>query len=89
MNTQTKIRKQFITDVHGRQIGVILPIEDYILVEPLLRQREQQNETVQESVEEKILQIKQAAGDPRFLADLREVMNDFKYVDAEWWERES
>jgi hypothetical protein len=37
----TTISKQFITDVHGRQIGVILPIEDYIFVEPLLRLREQ------------------------------------------------
>jgi len=84
----TTISKQFLTDVYGRQIGVILPIEDYIFVEPLLRQREQQNKTVEESVEEKILKIKQAASDPRFLADLHEVMNDFKYVDAEWWERE-
>jgi len=88
MNTTATIRKQFITDVHGRPIGVILPIEDYIFVEPLLRQRERQNQTVEEAVEEKILKIKQAAGDPRFLADLHEVMNDFKYVDAEWWERE-
>ena len=88
MKTTTTIRKQFITDVYGRQIGVILPIEDYILVESLLRQREQQNRAVQESVEGKILQIKQAASDPRFLADLQEVMNDFKYIDAEWWERE-
>jgi len=86
MNTTTTIRKQFITDMYGRPIGVILPIEDYILVEPLLRQRDQQNRAVQESAEGKILQIKQAASDPRFLADLQEVMNDFKYVDAEWWE---
>ncbi len=84
----TTISKQFITDVHGRQIGVILPIEDYIFVEPLLRQREQQSNAAQLSVEEKILKIKQAASDPRFLADLQEVMNDFKHVDAEWWERE-
>jgi hypothetical protein len=87
MNTTT-ISKQFITDSNGRQIGVILPIEDYILVEPWLRQREQQGKAFQESLEEKIDKIKQAASDPRFLADLQEVMNDFAHVDAEWWERE-
>lgn len=84
----TTISKQFITDVNGRQIGVILPIEDYVFVEPLLRQREGQSKTVPETTEEKIRLLKQAANDPRFLADLHEVMNDFKYVDAEWWERE-
>jgi len=52
MNT-TIISKQFIIDTNGRQIGVILPIEDYIFVEPLLRQREQQSNAVPESVDEK------------------------------------
>lgn len=85
----TTISKQFITDVHGRQIGVILPIEDYIFIEPLLRQREQQNpNTIQETVEEKLRKIELAANDPLFLADLQEAMDDFKHADAEWWERE-
>lgn len=38
---------------------------------------------------EKNLQIKQVANVPRLLADLYEVMTDFKYVNAEWWELSS
>lgn len=84
---QTTLSKQFITDNQGRQIGVILPMNDYLLVEPILRQQEQsKHDTSLETEEEKLRLIEQAASDPLFLADLREVMNDFKHVDAEWWE---
>jgi hypothetical protein len=90
MNTTATIRKQFIMDAQGREIGVILPIEDYIFVEPLLRQREQQNpDTIQETLEEKLRKIELAANDPLFIADLQEAMDDFKHADAEWWERET
>lgn len=87
MNTATTIRKQFITDLQGRQIGVILPIEDYILIEPILR-RHEENERDLTLEEENLRKMEQAARDPLFLADLHEVMNDFRYVDAEWWERD-
>jgi hypothetical protein len=40
-----------------------------------------------ETEEEKLRLVEQAVNDPLFLADLREVMNDFKHVDAEWWEQ--
>jgi hypothetical protein len=32
-------------------------------------------------------EMREAMQDPLFLADLDEVMEDFKYVDAEWKER--
>lgn len=86
MNTTT-ISKQFIMDNQGRQLGVILPIEDYWRVEPFLRQYEQSSrDTSSETEEEKLHLIEQAASDSLFLADLREAMNDFKHVDAEWRE---
>ncbi len=87
MNTATTIRKQFITDLQGRQIGVILPIEDYILIEPILRRHEENGRGLTLE-EENLRKMEQAARDPLFLADLYEVMNDFRYVDAEWWERD-
>ncbi len=42
-----------------------------------------------ETEKEKLRLIEQAASDLLFLADLREVMNDFKHVDAEWWEQKA
>lgn len=84
MNTST-IGSQFIMDNQGRQLGVILPIEDYLRFEPFLRRYEQSSrDASSETEEEKLRLIEQAASDPLFLADLREVMNDFKHVDAEW-----
>jgi hypothetical protein len=35
-------------------------------------------------LEEKLAEMEQAAQDKLFLADMNEIMNDFKYVDAEW-----
>jgi len=89
MNTTT-ISKHFIIDAQGRQIGVILPIDDYKLVEPILRQHEQNYRNgIKETEDEKLCQIEQAAHDPLFLADLQEVMQDFSHVDVEWWERKT
>jgi hypothetical protein len=86
--TTTTLSKQFITDAQGRQIGVILPIDDYKLVEPILRQHEQNDQSsTKETEEEKLRQIERAALDPLFLADLQEVMKDFSHIDTEWWER--
>lgn len=84
------INKQFITDKQGRQLGVILPIEDYLRVEPILQQYEQDRKDASlEAEEEELRLIEQAANDPLFLADLREAMNDFKHADAEWWEQKA
>lgn len=86
----TTINKQFITDKQGRQLGVILPIEDYLRVEPILQQYElDRKDASLEAEEEKLRLIEQAANDPLFLADLREAMNDFKHADAEWWEQKA
>ena len=33
------IKRQFITDIMGNPIGIILPLEEYALVEPILNQQ--------------------------------------------------
>ena len=77
----TILKRQFITDVSGQPIGVILPLEEYALVEEILKQHTQPlTET------EKLDQMEQAAHDPLFIADLQEVMSAFAETDAEWWE---
>jgi hypothetical protein len=87
MNTTT-LDKHFIIDAQGRQIGVILSMEEYMLVEPILQQHQQlKPSNIEKADHEKLHKIEQAANDPLFLADLREAMNDFEHVDAEWWER--
>lgn len=40
--------KQYVIDEAGNHIGVILPMADYLMIEPLLRQREQKNESPRE-----------------------------------------
>ena len=77
----TILKRQFITDVSGQPIGVILPLEEYALVEEILKQHTQ---PLAET--EKLDQMEQAAHDPLFMADLREVMSAFAETDAEWWE---
>lgn len=47
MNT-TIIQKQFVVDEKGNHIGVILPMADYFLVEPLLRRQAQKHESAKE-----------------------------------------
>lgn len=37
----TLLRKQYVTDEQGNHIAVILPMADYLTIEPLLQQREQ------------------------------------------------
>ncbi|HEX9371924.1 MAG TPA: hypothetical protein VF897_13000 [Roseiflexaceae bacterium] len=75
------LQRQFITDAEGRPIGVILPLEEFALIERTLEQR-----LSDRSVDEKIALIEQAANDPLFLADLQETMDAFAAADAEWWE---
>lgn len=76
------LQRQFISDNQGIPIGIILPLEEYRLVEPILKQHtEAKNNEI-----DKIQQMKQAVHDSRFMADLHEVMSDFAIVDSEWWE---
>ncbi len=81
MNAHT-FRQQFITDTQGNAVAVILPIEEYQRIAPLLQRKGN-------SEQEKLALLKQAAQDPLFFADLQESMNDFKQVDSEWWESET
>ncbi len=80
----TTLKRQFITDATGNPVGVILPLEEYVLVEEILEQRFPTPGEVN-----KLEQMKQAANDPLFMADLHEAMSAFAGVDAEWWERTS
>lgn len=79
--TMTVLKRQFITDAAGSPVGVILPLEEFALVEEILEQR---FPTLGEA--NKLDQMEQAAHDPLFMADLRETMSAFAEVDAEWWE---
>jgi hypothetical protein len=77
----TTLKRQFITDAEGNPIGVILPLEEYALIEQILEQR-----LSDPKMTEEIALVEQAANDPLFLADLQETMDDFTTADAEWWE---
>ena len=79
--TMTVLKRQFIADATGSPVGVILPLEEFALVEKILEQRFPASGEAN-----KIDQMKQAANDPLFVADLRETMVAFAGVDAEWWE---
>jgi len=80
--TKTALKRQFIRDTAGNPVGVILPLEEFALVEEIL---EQQSQTLIEA--DKLDQMEQAVRDPLFMADLRETMSAFAEVDAEWWEQ--
>jgi hypothetical protein len=71
--------RQFIKDTMGQPVAVILPIEEYALVRPILENRDQE-------LGGKLREMELAARDPLFLADLRETMAAFEVADAEWWE---
>jgi len=78
--TTITLKRQFITDATGQPVGVIVPLEEFAMVEALLRQQSLTGET------EKIAKMEQASQDRLFMADLRETMETFARVDAEWWE---
>ena len=80
--TTTIVKRQIIRDAEDNPIAVILPIEEFVLVEDLL---DKQSRTKDDA--EKLAKMKQAAKDPLFLADLRDTMSAFADADAEWWER--
>jgi hypothetical protein len=75
------LKRQFITDAAGNPLGVILPLEEFTLVEGTLRQR-----LPIPSTADKLAQMEQAANDALFLTDLREAMSAFVRTDAQWWE---
>ena len=79
--TVAVLKRQFIADATGSPVGVILPLEEFALVEKILEQRFPASGEAN-----KLNQMKQAAHDPLFVADLRETMVAFAGVDAEWWE---
>jgi len=77
--TTTVLKRQFITDAAGNPIGVILPLEEFALVERILEQR-----VPTPSEANKLSQMEQAANDPLFMADLHETVSAFAEADAEW-----
>ncbi len=79
--TATVLQRQWIVDAAGNPIGVILPVEEFALVETILEQRFPSLDEAH-----RIDQMEQAAQDPLFIADLQETMAAFAAVDAEWWE---
>jgi len=78
----TILQRQFINDTKGIPIGVILPLEEYRWIEPILKQLK----AVPDKNADKLKQMEQAADDTRFMTDLHEVMSDFAEVDTKWWE---
>ena len=81
--SEAVLKRQFITDSVGRPVGVILPLEQFAVVEEILEQQFPVSDDV-----EKLERMRQAAHDPHFLADLHETMSAFAEADAEWWEPE-
>lgn len=77
--SQAMLVRQYIKDATGQPVAVILPIEEYALVRPILEGSEQE-------LRDKLRAMELAAQDPLFLADLRETMSAFAFTDAEWWE---
>jgi hypothetical protein len=75
------LKRQFITDAAGNPVGVILPLEEFALVEETLKQRLPSPATA-----DKLAQMEQATNDALFMNDLREVMSAFADADAQWWE---
>ena len=76
--TATTLKRQFIRDAGGNPIGVILPIEEYVRVAPLLDER-----LIDDQDKERLEQIEYAVRDPLFLADLRETMAAYEVADAQ------
>ncbi len=73
----TTLKRQFITDASGEPIGVILPIEEYQLVEDVLSDRIGRSDEVA-----KLALMREAMSDPAFVADLEDTMHAFRFVDA-------
>ena len=72
---------QFITDAVGDPVGVILPLEEFALVEETLNQR-----LPVSGMADKLIQMEQAANDALFMNNLQETMSSFDGADAQFWE---
>jgi len=75
------LKRQYIRDSEGNPVGVILPLEEFALVEETLTQL-----LLVPSTTSKLAQIEKAVNDDLFMADLCETMNAFEQVDAQWSE---
>ena len=64
---QTTLARQFITDMQGKPIAVILPIKEYNLVKNMLEEKVQEEAQM-------LMESKKAANDPLLLADIEETM---------------
>ncbi len=76
--SEVVLKRQFIADSAGKPVGVILPLEQFAVVEEIL---EQQFPVINDV--RKLERMRQAAHDPHFLADLHETMSAYAEADAE------
>ena len=81
--TTAILKRQFIKDATGNPVGVILPLEEFALVENILDSHHPQSDEP-----DRLAQMAQAAKDPQFMADLHHTMSAFSNTDTEWWESE-
>jgi hypothetical protein len=70
--TTIVVKRQVIRDTEDNPIAVILPMEEFVLVKDV---PDQQSRTITDAA--KLAQMRLAAQDPLFLADLRETMLAF------------
>lgn len=68
--TKTALKGQFIRGMTGNPVGVVLPLEEFALVEEML---EQQSQTLSEA--DKLDLMEQTVHDPLFMADLCDTMS--------------
>lgn len=73
--SQAMLVRQYIKDATGQPVAVILPIEEYALVRPILEEQGRE-------LRDKLHAMALAAQDPLFLTDLRESMRAFEAVSA-------
>lgn len=66
------LKRQIIKDAEGKPIGVILPMEEYLMIE-----RSLPREGVADIQADKLNRMKHATNDTLFMADLNETMNSF------------
>jgi len=78
------LKRQLITDAEGNPIGVILPMEEFLMIEHNLPR-----EGVTDVKIEKLNRMKHAVNDTLFMTDLNETMSTYSTVDREWWEHET
>ncbi len=81
--TTAVLKRQFIKDATGNPIGVILPLEEFALVENIL-----DSHRPLPYRPDPLTQMAKAVKDPLFMADLHNTMLTFSDIDTEWWESE-